>query len=70
MTRQLIIHLPQECLALISDNVEGISFASDFCKKELSAYHTTENIDELTVDSITKEQDEKLHSLLFEKGLL
>ena len=70
MTNRLVIHLPSSSITFDSDNVEKLNKLSSFCKKELGAYHATEDIDELTVDEIDKEMSDKFHSLIFELDLL
>lgn len=70
MTNRLVIHLPSSSITFDLDNVEKLNKLSSFCKKELGAYHTTEDIDELTVDEIDKEMSDKFHSLIFELDLL
>ena len=69
MTR-LTIHFPNSTITFDSDNPDKISKLSDFCKNELAAYHSTENINELTVDRVSEEQGDQLYSLLFELELL
>ena len=70
MTNRLVIHFPKFTNTYDSDDVSKIITLSDFCKKELGAYNATDNIDELTVDELSDEMSNKLHSLLFELGLL
>ena len=72
MTNRLVIHLLHSgaSITLDSDKSAELAALSDFCKKELNAYHATENSDELTVDSMTEDQSNQLHSLLFELGLV
>jgi len=69
MTNRLIIHLPDSNLAFDSDSPTKLTTLSDFCKEELGAYHATENINELTVDTLNQEDNNKFHSLVFELGL-
>jgi len=69
MTNRLVIHLPDQSIYLLSDSIDKINTVSAFCKKELGAYHSSENIDELTVDTLSDEMSDKLHSLLFELDL-
>ena len=70
MTMRLVIHLPNSSITFISDEVDKIITLSHFCKDELEAYHASENIDELTVDILTKEMSNKLYTLIFELDLL
>ena len=72
MTNRLVIHLPHSgaIITLDSDKSEAVATLSDFCKEELGAYHATENSEELTVDNMSHEQANQLHSLLFKLGLL
>ena len=70
MTNRLVIHVPGATITFEIDNQEKLNVLSEFCKKEFNAYHSSENIDELTVDVIDKEMYNKFHSFVFELGLL
>ena len=70
MTHRLVIHLPNSSITIDSDNLDKLNSLSDFCKKELGAYHSTTNVEELKVDTLSEEQGNELHSLVFELGLL
>ena len=70
MTNRLVIQSPNSSITLISDNQENLEIVSNFCKKELDAWHASEDIDELTIDKLSGEQSNKFYSLLFELGLL
>ena len=70
MTMRLVIHLPGSSINLVSDEIYKINSVSDFCRNELGAYHASERIDELTVDTLTEELSSKLYTLLFELDLL
>ena len=70
MTSRLVIKSPQATLTLESDNSTTIEILSVFCKNELGAWHSTDDIDELTIKKLSGEQSDKLYSLIFELGLL
>ena len=70
MTNRLVIHSPNSSITLVTDNKESLEILSDFCKKDLGAWHSTEDIDELTINKLSGEQSNKLYSLIFELGLL
>ena len=71
MTNRLTIQSPTTSLVLISDNGrEKLDKLSEFCKKELGAWHSTEDIDELSINKLNGEQSNQLYSLLFELELL
>ena len=69
MTNRLVIHFPTSSLTVEFDNIEQFEILSNFCKKKLGAYHASEDINELTVDSLNGEQSNELHSLLCELGV-
>ena len=69
MTNRLIIHLPTESHTYDSDNIDVLVTLSNFCKEQLGAYNSTENINELTVDELSKEMSDKFYSLVFELDL-
>ena len=69
MTNRLVIHLPDQSIHLVSDSFDKLNTVSAFCKKELGAYHASEDIDDLTVDTLNNEMSDKLHSLLFKLDL-
>jgi len=66
MTNRLVVHLPGSCYNFDSDDLDKLTTLSSFCKKELNAYHASENIDELTVDTLSPEKSDKFHSLILE----
>ena len=71
MTNRLTIQSPTSSIILISDSGrEKLEILSDFCKKELGAWHSTEDIDELSINKLSGEQSNQLYSLLFELQLL
>ena len=70
MAHRLTIHFPTSSITFETDNPDKLIKLSDFCKEELGAYHSTEIIEELTVDEIDQNMSNKIHSLLFELGLL
>jgi len=71
MTNRLVIHFPNSSITIDSDSVEKLTVLSGFCKKELGAYHSTEAINDLTVDNnLNEEMSNKFHSLTFELGLI
>lgn len=69
MTNCLTVHLPHSTLHLDSDNPSALEKLSTFCKEELGGYHSTDNTNEITVDSIEEKQLHKLRSLLSELGI-
>ena len=70
MTNQLVIHFPNSTITIDTDNVKKLTTLSDFCKKELGAYHSTESVTELTVDKLSEEYSNLFNSKLFELGLI
>ena len=70
MTNQLVIHFPNSSITIDNDNVKKLTTLSDFCKKELGAYHSTESENELTIDKLSEESSNKFNSKLFELGLI
>ena len=71
MTDRLVIRFPSSSITIDSDNVDNISALSNFCKEELGAYRSTENIQELTVDNdLDQEKSNRFNSKLFELGLI
>ena len=70
MTNRLTIHLPNSSITFETEEQDKILKLSEFCKTKLDAYHSTENIDELTVDELSEEMSEKLHSLIFDLELI
>ena len=70
MTNRLIFHFPNSTIVIESDNTEKLSELCDFCKKELGAYHSTENFEEYTVDEMNEELSNKFHSKRFELNLI
>lgn len=70
MTNRLVIQSPNSSLTLISDEREKLETLSDFCKKELGAWHSSDDIDVLSINKLSGEQSNKLYSLMFELGLL
>ena len=70
MTNRLVIRLQNSSITIDSDSAEHLASLSNFCKEKLGAYHATENVDELTVDTLSKEQANELHSIMFELGLV
>ena len=70
MTNRLAIHFPTEIMALESDDPNIIIELSDFCKTELGAYNSTDNVNELTVGELSEEDSNRFNSKLFELGLI
>ena len=70
MTNQLVIHFPKENMIFESDDPNTIIKLSDFCKTELGAYNSTDNVNELTVDELSEENSNRFNSKLFELGLI
>ena len=69
MTNRLVIHFPTSSITVEFDSIEQFEILSDFCKEKLDAYHSSEDINELTIDNLSKEQSNELHTLLFELGI-
>ncbi len=69
MTNRLVINFSTSSITVEFDSIEQFEILSDFCKEKLDAYHASENINELTVDNLSREQSNELHSLLFELGV-
>ena len=70
MTQQLVVHLPNSSLTLVSDNTDKIDTVIVFCLETLDAYNNSGIPNELTVDTLDKERSDQLYSLLFELDLL
>ena len=70
MTHQLVIHLPDSSLTLVSDNPDKIDNVTLFCLETLDAYNGTGIPNELIVDVLDEELSNQFYSLLFELGLL
>ena len=70
MAQQLVLHLPNSNLTLISDDSDKMDKLMCFCLETLDAYNSTGIPNELTIDELDKERSDQLYSLIFELGLL
>jgi len=70
MTNRLVIHLPESTITIDCDNMDKLTHLSNFCKDTLGAFHATENIEELTVSEMNEEKSNKLHSFIYELGII
>ena len=69
MTHRLIIHSPGTSITIDSDNIDKLNTLSDFCKKNLEAYHASENFEELTIDALNRKKTSELYSMIHQLGL-
>jgi len=69
MTQRLIIHLPNTSITIDSDNINKLYGLSDFCKKNLEAYHASENHEELTIDNLDENKSSEFYSMIHQLGL-
>ena len=70
MTNRLVINFPNSSITIDSDKSENLNTLFDFCIEELGAYHASQNVNELTVDTLSEEQSDSFYSFAFELGLL
>lgn len=70
MTNQLVIHFPNSTITIDTDNIKKLSALSDFCKKDLGAYHSSESEQELTIDKLSEESSNLFNSKIFELSLI
>lgn len=64
MTIFLILHTSASSLLFESDDMDKIEILSDFFKKDLGAFHSTDEPNEFFIDALSEEQSKNLNSLL------
>ena len=62
MAHQLVLHLPNSDLTLVSDNSDKLDTLICFCLEKLDAYNGTGVPCELTVDVLDREMSDQLYS--------
>ena len=70
MINYLTLHLQNSTITVESDDVSALETLSEHCKENYGAYHETEDVNELTVANLTREQADKLYSFMHELSLL